>query len=147
MNEQDRADSLTLEILEAIEERSDVTQRGIAQRSGVALGLAACVTINVYFPAAAAEKAAVAESRRRPLRRTSPGRRAAKSRSPTPSSWSANTKKPDVIWVIIVTIHNDKSPTHPLRQRCALCWLRTATAGSSCAPHLAGRLGLLSLDK
>ena len=40
MNDRDRTDSLTLEILEAIEERSDVTQRGIAQRSGVALGLA-----------------------------------------------------------------------------------------------------------
>jgi DNA-binding MarR family transcriptional regulator len=40
MNEKNRSNSLTLEILEAIEERSDVTQRGIAQRSGVALGLA-----------------------------------------------------------------------------------------------------------
>ena len=40
MNERDRSDSLTLEILEAIEERSDVTQRGIARRAGVALGLA-----------------------------------------------------------------------------------------------------------
>lgn len=40
MNERDRGDALTLEILEAIEEREDVTQRGIAQRSGVALGLA-----------------------------------------------------------------------------------------------------------
>jgi len=40
MNERDRADALTLEILQAIEERNDVTQRGIAQRSGVALGLA-----------------------------------------------------------------------------------------------------------
>ena len=40
MNERDREDALTLEILEAIQERSDITQRSIAQRTGVALGLA-----------------------------------------------------------------------------------------------------------
>ncbi len=40
MNDRDREDALTLEILEAIGERSDVTQRSIARRSGVALGLA-----------------------------------------------------------------------------------------------------------
>jgi predicted transcriptional regulator len=40
MNTPNREDGLTLEILNAIEESSDVTQRGLAQRSGVALGLA-----------------------------------------------------------------------------------------------------------
>ncbi len=40
MNETRREDTLTLEILEAIDERCDVTQRGIARRAGVALGLA-----------------------------------------------------------------------------------------------------------
>mgnify|MGYP001054436041 CR=1 FL=1 len=40
MNTRNREDAVTLEILEAIEEDSDVTQRGLAQRSGVALGLA-----------------------------------------------------------------------------------------------------------
>jgi DNA-binding MarR family transcriptional regulator len=40
MNAQPRNDVLTLEILQAIETQSDVTQRRIASRSGVALGLA-----------------------------------------------------------------------------------------------------------
>ena len=40
MNNKQREDALTLEILEAIEERSDVTQRRLAGRMGVALGLA-----------------------------------------------------------------------------------------------------------
>ena len=40
MNNKDREEALTLEILDAIEERSDVTQRSLAKRSGVALGLA-----------------------------------------------------------------------------------------------------------
>ena len=40
MNSRDREDSLTLEILSAIDERSDVTQRTLASRTGVALGLA-----------------------------------------------------------------------------------------------------------
>ncbi|NKC11527.1 MAG: winged helix-turn-helix transcriptional regulator [Gammaproteobacteria bacterium] len=40
MNTERRNDTLTLEILQAIEERSDVTQRRIASRCGVALGLA-----------------------------------------------------------------------------------------------------------
>ena len=37
---QDRKEALTLEILQAIEARSDVTQRHLADRMGVALGLA-----------------------------------------------------------------------------------------------------------
>lgn len=40
MNNREREESLTLEILEAIEAKSDVTQRHLAQRSGIALGLA-----------------------------------------------------------------------------------------------------------
>ena len=40
MNNRDREDALTLEILAAIDERSDVTQRSLAKRTGVALGLA-----------------------------------------------------------------------------------------------------------
>ncbi len=40
MKSKDREDALTLEILQAIEERSDVTQRHLASRTGVALGLA-----------------------------------------------------------------------------------------------------------
>lgn len=40
MNNRDREDSLTLEILSAIDERSDLTQRTLASRTGVALGLA-----------------------------------------------------------------------------------------------------------
>jgi DNA-binding MarR family transcriptional regulator len=40
MNNEDRKEALTLEILEAIDERSDVTQRGLARHTGVALGLA-----------------------------------------------------------------------------------------------------------
>lgn len=37
---QEREEALTLEILQAIEARSDVTQRHLAERAGVALGLA-----------------------------------------------------------------------------------------------------------
>jgi len=40
MNNNDRNDSLTLEILETINNKSDVTQRHIAKNLGVALGLA-----------------------------------------------------------------------------------------------------------
>ena len=40
MNDHRREDELTLEMLEAIEERSDVTQRNLAKQMGVALGLA-----------------------------------------------------------------------------------------------------------
>jgi DNA-binding MarR family transcriptional regulator len=40
MNNHDREDSLTLEILEAIDAQSDVTQRHLAQSTGIALGLA-----------------------------------------------------------------------------------------------------------
>lgn len=40
MNERRKEESLTLEILEAIDEQSDVTQRHLARRTGVALGLA-----------------------------------------------------------------------------------------------------------
>ena len=40
MNNREREESLTLEILEAIEARSDVTQRHLARRTGIALGLA-----------------------------------------------------------------------------------------------------------
>jgi DNA-binding MarR family transcriptional regulator len=40
MSPQDREEALTLEILNAIEARSDVTQRHLADRLGVALGLA-----------------------------------------------------------------------------------------------------------
>lgn len=40
MNNKQREESLTLEILEAIDEQSDVTQRHLASRMGVALGLA-----------------------------------------------------------------------------------------------------------
>jgi DNA-binding MarR family transcriptional regulator len=40
MNNLDREEALTLEILEAIDEQSDLTQRGLAARTGVALGLA-----------------------------------------------------------------------------------------------------------
>lgn len=40
MNSNKRKESLTLEILEAIEQRDDVTQRHLADRLGVALGLA-----------------------------------------------------------------------------------------------------------
>lgn len=40
MNTTDRDEVRTLEILEAIEERSDLTQRHLARRLGVALGLA-----------------------------------------------------------------------------------------------------------
>ena len=40
MNSKDREEALTLEILEAIDERSDVTQRNLARHTGMALGLA-----------------------------------------------------------------------------------------------------------
>ena len=40
MNNREREESVTLEILEAIEARSDVTQRHLARRTGIALGLA-----------------------------------------------------------------------------------------------------------
>lgn len=40
MNTKDKEESLTLEILEAIHEQSDVTQRTLARRMNVALGLA-----------------------------------------------------------------------------------------------------------
>lgn len=40
MNNKQREESLTLEILEAIEAQSDLTQRHLARRTGVALGLA-----------------------------------------------------------------------------------------------------------
>lgn len=40
MNAKKREESLTLEILEAIEDQSDVTQRNLAKRMDVALGLA-----------------------------------------------------------------------------------------------------------
>lgn len=40
MNNREKEDSLTLELLEAIEESSDVTQRHLARELGVALGLA-----------------------------------------------------------------------------------------------------------
>lgn len=40
MNNGDREEALTLELLEAIEQRSDVTQRNLAARLDVALGLA-----------------------------------------------------------------------------------------------------------
>ena len=40
MNTRQREESLTLEILEAIEQRDNVTQRHLADRMGVALGLA-----------------------------------------------------------------------------------------------------------
>jgi len=40
VNNREREDSLTLEILEAIEARSDVTQRHLARSTGIALGLA-----------------------------------------------------------------------------------------------------------
>ena len=40
MNNRQREESLTLEILEAIEARSDLTQRHLARRTGIALGLA-----------------------------------------------------------------------------------------------------------
>jgi DNA-binding MarR family transcriptional regulator len=40
MNAPRKEDSLTLEILEAIEGHSDLTQRGLARRTGMALGLA-----------------------------------------------------------------------------------------------------------
>ena len=40
MNNREREESLTLEILEAIESQSDVTQRHLARRTGIALGLA-----------------------------------------------------------------------------------------------------------
>ena len=40
MNTKDKEESLTLEILEAIDESSDVTQRRLARRMNVALGLA-----------------------------------------------------------------------------------------------------------
>lgn len=40
MNSKQKEEALTLEILEAIDERSDVTQRHLARRAGVALGLA-----------------------------------------------------------------------------------------------------------
>ena len=39
MNNREREESLTLEILEAIEARSDVTQRHLARSTGIALGL------------------------------------------------------------------------------------------------------------
>ena len=39
MNRQDREESVTLEILEAIDDREGVTQRHLSQRLGVALGL------------------------------------------------------------------------------------------------------------
>lgn len=40
MNNREKEESLTLEILEVIEAQSDVTQRHLARRTGVALGLA-----------------------------------------------------------------------------------------------------------
>ena len=40
MNNREKEDSLTLGILEAIDDRDDVTQRHLAERMGVALGLA-----------------------------------------------------------------------------------------------------------
>lgn len=40
MNAGDREEALTLELLQAIDQRSDVTQRNLADRLGVALGLA-----------------------------------------------------------------------------------------------------------
>jgi hypothetical protein len=40
MNNRQREESVTLEILEAIEARSDVTQRHLARSTGIALGLA-----------------------------------------------------------------------------------------------------------
>ena len=40
MNAKDREESLTLEILETIDQRNDVTQRHLADQLGVALGLA-----------------------------------------------------------------------------------------------------------
>ena len=40
MNNRDREESVTLEILEAIEAQSDVTQRHLARSTGIALGLA-----------------------------------------------------------------------------------------------------------
>ena len=40
MNNRKREESVTLEILEAIEAQSDVTQRHLARRTGIALGLA-----------------------------------------------------------------------------------------------------------
>lgn len=40
MNNREKEENLTLEILEAIEARSDVTQRHLARRTGIALGLA-----------------------------------------------------------------------------------------------------------
>ena len=40
MNNKDREDSLTLEILQAIDQQNDVTQRHLADNLGVALGLA-----------------------------------------------------------------------------------------------------------
>ncbi len=40
MNNREREESVTLEILEAIEARSDVTQRHLARSTGIALGLA-----------------------------------------------------------------------------------------------------------
>ena len=40
MNNREREESLTLEILEAIEARDDVTQRHLARSTGIALGLA-----------------------------------------------------------------------------------------------------------
>lgn len=40
MNNREREESVTLEILEAIEARSDVTQRNLARSTGIALGLA-----------------------------------------------------------------------------------------------------------
>ncbi len=40
MNTRDREDALTLELLEAVGQRSDLTQRHLARRLGVALGLA-----------------------------------------------------------------------------------------------------------
>jgi predicted transcriptional regulator len=39
VNNREREENLTLEILEAIEARSDVTQRHLARRTGIALGL------------------------------------------------------------------------------------------------------------
>jgi len=40
MNNREKQESVTLEILEAIDAKSDVTQRHLAQRTGIALGLA-----------------------------------------------------------------------------------------------------------
>lgn len=40
MNGQDREEALTLELLQAIEQQSDLSQRSLAQRLGIALGLA-----------------------------------------------------------------------------------------------------------